>query len=150
MIPSFPQGFRKQRLLWQKALAGTLFPSGKRRGLVTVWIWSGRRGGEKLAKFKVKSIGEENSDNAHRTRLGGRKRGRAQGTAHLRGRMSWGGWEMLPKSGQLTGLRMNERSLVGTLTLTWSRASPKSFFPSPLSKAAQGCFEREGADLPKM
>lgn len=47
----------------------------------------------------------------------GKKRGRAQGTANLWGRMNCGSWEQLPKSSWLTRLKMNEQSLVRKVIL---------------------------------
>lgn len=88
--PIFPTGLQKTAFIVTEGSGWDMFLSGKRKGLVTVRTWSGRRGGEKLAKLTVTSIGEENSDNAHRSRARGRKRRRAPGAAHLGGRMSWG------------------------------------------------------------
>lgn len=106
--PIFPTGLQKTVLFVTVALARILFPWGK--GMVTVWIWSRRRRRENLAKFDVTGIGEENNGNAHRSRVGGGKRGRTQGTPQP---LSWGSWKTLPRSTQLSGLRMNEQFLVG-------------------------------------
>lgn len=88
--PIFPTGLQKTALVVTVPLARRLFPWGRGKGLVKVWIWS-RRGQEKLAKFGITSIGEK-SDNAHRSRVGGRSRGRTQGTPQP---LSWGSWKML-------------------------------------------------------
>lgn len=71
----------------------------------------------------------------------GKNRGRVQGTANLGGGVTCGTGEELPQSSWLTGLRMNERSLVGKLIFMQSLVSAESLFPS--------CFGRGGTDSQK-